>query len=335
MMKGKRVNDVKVFITIDVEEDGWGEYKTTGYTVDNVTRIPLIQDLFDHYGAVPTYLVNYPVIKNEQARSILLSILDRNRCEIGAHCHPWNTPPFIEEINIHNSMLCNLPYEIQYKKIETLHEAIIDGLGLVPVCFRAGRYGFGSGVAKCIHELNYQIDTSVTPFTDWSNSSGPDFWNALYFPYRFDVSDFFLEKENGSLLEVPVTVGFMKNNFKLSGNILRWILRMDLPRLHLVGILDRMGILNHRWLSPEKSSGRDMILLAKNFMRQGYHYLNMTFHSTTLLPGKSPFVCDEKELNRFMNDIEIFLMFAQKSGMEFIPLSSALEIFHGRKCNDN
>ncbi len=51
----------------------------------------------------------------------------------------------------------------------------------------------------------------------------------------------------------------------------------------------------------------------------------MSFHSNSLLPGKSPFVHNQKQLEKFLHDIEMFLQFAVGHGMTFSPLSGALE----------
>ena len=144
---------VKVYITIDTEEDQWGEYAATGASVENVTRIPMLQQLFDRFGAIPTYLINYPVVMDERACNIIKAIYHAGRCGIGTHCHPWNTPPFREEINEYNSMLCNLPYELISDKMRTLHEAIVSFIGVTPISFRAGRWGFGETVARCIQRI--------------------------------------------------------------------------------------------------------------------------------------------------------------------------------------
>jgi hypothetical protein len=39
--------NVIVFITIDIEEDTWDVYKSTDNPVENVYRIPELQNLFD------------------------------------------------------------------------------------------------------------------------------------------------------------------------------------------------------------------------------------------------------------------------------------------------
>ena len=51
----------------------------------------------------------------------------------------------------------------------------------------------------------------------------------------------------------------------------------------------------------------------------------MSFHSTTLLPGKSPFVRNQQELELFLTNIEEFLLFAANEGMSFHRLSEATE----------
>src|SRR5476651_685621 len=130
---------VRFFITIDTEEDDWGAYRSSGFSVENIGQIPRLQDLFNRYGAIPTYLVTYPVVTDDAARGMFLNFLAMNRCEIGAHCHPWNTPPFEEEINVRHSMLCNLPYATVQKKIAALQSEIAQSLDVVPKSFRAGR----------------------------------------------------------------------------------------------------------------------------------------------------------------------------------------------------
>ena len=111
-----------LIVTIDTEEDNWGEYYLPEYSLRNIEEIPKLQDLFNEFNVKPTYLITYPVATNERAVFILKRILDEGKCEIGNHCHPWNTPPFEEERNKFNSMLCNLPMELQYKKIKVLHD---------------------------------------------------------------------------------------------------------------------------------------------------------------------------------------------------------------------
>jgi len=319
--------NVKIFITIDTEEDTWGVYKKRNNPVENVHRLPLLQKLFDSYEVIPTYLVDYAVIIDKEARNILKKIHNSGKCEIGTHCHPWNTPPFEEENNNYNSMLCNLTYKLQFKKIKTLHNAISEYFGEEPICFRAGRWAFSIETALCLHELGYKVDTSISPFIVWSNINGPNFsLKANPALYRFDPDDIFAEKRAGSLLEVPPTIGFFQNNFERCASIRELIMQSSLSRLHLLGILDRLKIINFRWLSPEISDASDMISLAKTFIQKGYPFLNMSFHSTSLLPGCSPFVSNDDEYKKLIENIEQFIKFAANNGLEFSPLSDSLEL---------
>ncbi len=317
---------IRLFITIDTEEDLWGDYSRSEIHVENVSRIPRLQTLFDRFGAIPTYLVNWPVVTNENACRMIRNIHEKGRCEIGAHCHPWNTPPFAEEISGRNTMLCNLPEELVRKKMENLHEAIIGRFGFAPVCFRAGRWGMGGGAARCIEDLEYKVDSSVTPFIDWSKHEGPDYSEAPALTYRFAPGDFPRESPGGSLLEVPATIGFLQHNFSSCFAVRKRFLRGALSRYHVIGILDRLGVNSFRLLSPETNSSSDMIRLAGNFIRTGHRFLNMFFHSSTLLPGATPFVQNETQLESFLKNIERFLEFASDSGFEYAPLSSALEM---------
>jgi hypothetical protein len=316
---------VKFFITIDTEEDEWGKFQSINPSVENIQQLSLVQQLFNRYGAVPTYLVNYPVVKNDQSREVLLDILAKNRCEIGTHCHPWNTPPFQEKLDERHSMLCNLPYLIIRDKIETLHQRIIESLGVLPRCFRAGRWGLSPNVAKVIQGIGYQVDTSVTPFVDWSIYTGPDYRQAPQQIYRFNPDALLSVRDEGCLLEVPATIGFLQKNFDLCYHLSQWMAGGVAARLHLPGILDRARLLNFRWLSPESSNGNDMIALAKTCLLRGCSHLNMSFHSTTLLPGKSPFVRTQEDLNAFLESIEQVLEFAAANGLVFSALSDVLE----------
>jgi hypothetical protein len=325
LLNNRGLNKIlKVFITIDTEEDDWGSYKSDGFRLENISYLPILQKIIDRYGAVPTYLVTYPVMADKDSKRIISGLLDSGRCEIGAHCHPWNTPPF-EDLNDKNdSMLCNLNAELVAKKVENLHQIIKDSLDVEPRCFRAGRWGFRENVATAIHGLGYTIDTSVTPFVDWSAYGGPNFSMAIPYMYRFNPNNVFSPEEEGPLFEIPVTTGFYQQNVHLCNLIRGKIIAGPLARLRLIGLLDKLGLINFRWLSPELSNGMEMIHLAKTLMKSEYTHLNMSFHSTTLLPGRGPFVRSKQDLEVFLRNIEMFLQFAAEENMSFARLSDHL-----------
>lgn len=314
---------VKVFITIDTEEDNWGSFTDPIGSVDNVLALPRLQELFNKYGAVPTYLINYPVASQQRSIDVLSTFLSEGVCEIGTHCHPWNTPPIEEVINDRNSMMCNLDYALLIKKMRHLHKTIEDNFQVKPVSFRAGRWALSEDVARCLSELGYLVDTSMTPFVDWSSIQGPNFRHSSTRPFYFKANDLSESDDMGDLLEMPPTIGFYQPNFQLCDYLMNRIEESWLSRLRLLGVLDRLNLLNFHWLSPEMSSGKEMVKLSKAFIKSGHQFLNMSFHSTSLLPGKSPFVGDEAELDLFLDNIEFFLQYVEKSGFDFLPLSKA------------
>lgn len=316
---------MKLVITIDTEEDNWGEYDLSSYSLDNIKRIDRLQELFDRFAVTPTYLVTYPVATNIVAASLLKRIMEDGRCDIGAHCHPWNTPPFDEKRNDFNSMLCNLPAKLQQRKIAALHEAISDSFGMIPKSFRAGRWGLGKETPHLLSQLDYRVDTSVMAFQNWEIYGGPD--HSEYFPSPF-VWDESLKIREGSLsrlVELPATSGFLKGNFALCEKVWQTLGKESFQRLHLKCLLARTGILNKIWLSPETTSSSQMIGLTKTMMRKGYKIFNMFFHSTALKAGLNSFVQTRADEDRFLQKIEEYLVFARNAGIESIKLSEAPE----------
>jgi peptidoglycan/xylan/chitin deacetylase (PgdA/CDA1 family) len=325
-----------LIVTIDTEEDNWSAYSNTDNSVENIARIPDLNRIFDEYGVKPTYLVTYPVAINPRSIDILGRILQEGKCEIGAHCHPWNTPPFEEELNRRNTMMCNLPANLVYRKMSVLHEAIQSNLGITPASFRPGRWGFGPGVARALWLLGYRVDSSVTPYVDWSASAGPDFSEHSPDLFRFCPSQNGFADQNGSLLEVPVSIGFTQANFAFANRVLKTLKKVCPKKFHLIGVLKKLRLLNLVWLSPEASKSKDLRALANRLKKNGHRVLNFTFHSGSLVSGLTPFSNTKKGSMEIMQRIENFLMYARDSGFQGSTLSgfeSDIRVCHSR-CRD-
>lgn len=323
--QSKQFQKPKILITIDTEEDEWGDYSNRSFKVENISQIPLIQDLFDRYNVKPTYLVNWPVVTNYKATDILKTILNKNHCAIGTHCHSWNTPPYSRPGTEFTSMLSNLPYKDIYGKITNIHQAITDAFGKIPKVFRSGRYGFNSNVAQCLTELGYLADSSMTPFRDWRKYCGPDFRNISTYHYRFHKGNPFKAVKNGSLIEFPLTIGFLQKMEDLHRIIRKTLSMRPFSKMKIIGMLERLSIHNLGWLSPEKADGPTMVRLADRFIQSRHRFLVLDFHSTTLLPGKSPFVRNDNDLKTFLNNMEHFLQYTKINGYECITLECAVE----------
>jgi hypothetical protein len=310
-------------ITIDTEEDNWNRYSATDNPTTNIERIVSLQKLFDEYDVRPTYLITYPVATNPRAINVLKRILEEGKCEIGTHCHPWNTPPFDANalIRKQDTMLCNLPESVVLDKLTTLHETIYRNFGIAPVSFRAGRWGFGPVVARALCLLGYRVDSSVMPYTDWRPNFGPDYSEFGPASFRFDAEGIHCKMENGRLLEVPQTVGFLQRNFSLTYRIWR-LLEIDISkRFHFRGVMDCLGLINKVTLSPELENTHTLIQLSQRMVKNKYSCLNYTFHSSSLLSGLSPFVRTLGDELIFHEKIKEFLVFVNKQGWSSKTLS--------------
>lgn len=322
---------MKLMIAIDTEEDNWGKYSRTDNPCHNIEQIILLQELFDSFNIIPTYLLTYPVVKDGQSQKILRHLLSEGRCEIGTHCHPWNTPPFEEELCTKNTMLTNLPYELILKKITNLHKTIIETFGITPVSFRAGRFAFNNDVAKALITLGYKIDLSITPYEDQRPYFGPDFTNCTPKPYTLSEDNIFSPRSDGRLVEFPLSTGFLQGNFNLTNSLYKFLHTKFMKRLKIAGILGRLNMLNMACLCPETCSEKKMISIAKIFMKKRFSVVNMMFHSTSLSAGYSPFAKTKIEEERIFNRIKVFLQFARDCGIEFIKVSDSTDVVRSVK----
>ncbi|MEE2937392.1 MAG: polysaccharide deacetylase family protein [Planctomycetota bacterium] len=311
---GRKLDDsepLRLAVTIDTEEEGlWsGQYRSEA-TVENIRGVPRFQEVCDANGVRPTYLVTTPVARSDMAVEILRSIQDSGRCEIGTHVHPWNSPPLLEEASSgRNSFLCNLPPEIQRAKIEGLTKLIEQQFCQRPISFRAGRYGMGIEGIKILRDLGYRVDSSVIPYTSYASQGGPDFSSATcesYYPGEVAIIE---RTTNQSLLEVPVTVGFTHSHFRLAHGLRSFAMRSPFRQLKSVGILDRSGIACKVKLSPEQASLEQMQRLARSLVRRGTRTLILMFHSSSLMPGCSPYVVNDDELDGFLQRLDHFFRF--------------------------
>jgi hypothetical protein len=294
-------------------------------SVTNIQQVPALQLLLNDHHIVPTYLLTYPVANDEKAAAVFRELLDAGQCEIGMHCHPWTTPPREEALNRHNSMLCNLPRTLQMEKLKRLHEMIQRRFDRAPQAFRSGRWGFGREAAGILAGLGCRIDTSITPYTSWTASGGPDF--SAYSPHAFAFShgDFSRNDPNGDMFEVPVTIGYVGGSFARCHRLHRRLIQPPFQHLRMAGLLARLGFLRSVWLSPERETPARLIRLLSQSMREGCKIVNLFFHSPSLQIGCTPFVRTGREKNRFMTALRTALEFCRNHGIRPVSLSAAAE----------
>lgn len=288
-----------LLVVIDTEEEfDWdAPFDPASTSVANIACQPLAQDLFDRHGIVPTYVVDYPVATTPAASELLRGYLEAGRCDIGAHLHPWVNPPFEEAVNATNSYACNLPPGLMQRKLEILTGAIETAFGQKPVVYKAGRYGAGPETPGVLRQLGYRADASVVPHTDFGADGGPDFRSMPEQP--------FLAGEG--VVEVPLSVHFAGAAAAAGPVLFPWLERAR--RLRLPGIAARLGLLERLRLTPEGHGLDDMVRQTRAALARGQRYFALTYHSSSLMPGGSPYSRTKHDRDAFIATLGQYLRF--------------------------
>ena len=166
-----------MFVVVDTEaEFNWDQpfaRDLTGVTaMDDIERG---QAVFDHYGLRPVYVVDFPIASQDRSVRRMRAMLDRGACYIGAHLHPWTTPPFEETLSDHNSFPGNLTPDQEEQKLVCLLATIHERLGVMPLFYKAGRYGCGLATKEILIRHGIKVDLSVLPGADLRGKGGPNF----------------------------------------------------------------------------------------------------------------------------------------------------------------
>ena len=294
-------------ILVDTEEEfDWRRPLARENTaVSNLAAQIRGQEIIDKYGGHATYAATYPVLCNSEAVSHLVALTRSSPCEIGAHLHPWVTPPHGETVSAANSYGCNLPPALERAKIATLAAAAATATGARPAVFRAGRYGLGARTLAMLAEAGFTVDSSIVPATAFDADGGPDF-RAL---------DPGLKRFRGdqNLLEVPLSCGFTGHLRPFGGRIFPRLEAPVLRRGHAGGILARLRLLERIRLTPEGTDLGAMIRLTRALLADGIRVFCLSYHSPSMVPGFTPYVRDRGELDAFLTRLEDYLAFFTRS----------------------
>jgi lipopolysaccharide biosynthesis glycosyltransferase len=304
-----------LLVVIDCEEDFDWAYplQNTLYSLDSTQNLDVVQDVFADFGVVPTYVVGYPIVDHETSWQPLDRLLNAGLCLIGAHLHPWVTPPYLEASTLRNSYLGNLPAELELAKLQTLTDRVTERFGVRPTVYKAGRYGFGPGTVANLQALGFRLDVSVMPHWDYRETNGPAFLSNT-------ASPFWLDEANG-ILEFPVTAGFTGLARRLGPTLYPLISRGWPLALRLPAVLARSGLLNRVRLTPEGVTLNEAKALTRSLLRDGQRVFQLTFHSTSLVPRSAPYVRTDLERDRFIGWIRQYLQFFRDEvgGVPVVP----------------
>ena len=202
-----------LLVTIDTECDKSPTWRTSSpISFRGVTiGIPIIlQPLFREFGVRPTYLVSYEVMERPECVDVLLAQPD---AELGSHLHGEYVPPGEISGTLDGTLTSEMQWEYGYPlekaKLTTLTDKFAQVFGRSPRTFRAGRFGAGPATGRCLMELGYAIDSTVTPHLSWESRLGyvnPDFRDSPELPYRIEADGNLFMPGSAPLLELPVTL---------------------------------------------------------------------------------------------------------------------------------
>ena len=277
-----------LFVVVDTEaEFDWDKPFARELTsVSAMDDIERGQEVFDRYGLRPIYVIDYPVASQERGYRRLRAIMQRDGCVIGAHLHPWTTPPFEEEVSARNSYPGNLPPELEERKLATLMAAIREAFGISPVFYKAGRYGFGPSTPDSLVRHGIRVDFSVLPGADLRRRGGPDFRALQPIPYRIGGT---------SILSVPMTRSYVGAApwFRRVGEAAQGTKWSN--RLHVNAVLARTGMAETITLTPEGVTAAEQIRLLRAMIGRGTRQFVLHYHSPSLSAGHTPYARTEAE----------------------------------------
>jgi hypothetical protein len=317
----------RLFVVVDTEEEfDWGApFARENTSVTAIAEVGRLQKVVEPYKVKPTYVVDYPVAATASSSSTLAAVAAGGSCRIGAHLHPWVTPPFDEPLVPAMSFGCNLGAAIERAKIAQLTDTIVRNMNVTPKVYKAGRYGFGETTADTLEALNFTVDASVIPHMDFRDESGPTFLGYSPAPGTFG--------RGRKMLELPCTTGFIGAARKSGEPLHRFASAAWLRPTRVIGILARAGVLNRVMLSPEGNTLDEMKALTRALHTDGLRTFAMTFHSPSLKPGCTRYVRNESERDAFLKTIDSYceFFFGEMGGTPTTPEELYEEFVRGQQ----
>jgi hypothetical protein len=297
-------------VSIDCECDkgpAWRTRRPLSFEGVRAGIVERLQPLFRSYGAKPTYLLSPEVIRDAESAEAL-SRLDGD-AELGTHLHGEMAEPgaFVPEETA--AFQRDYPKDVEEAKLAYLTQLFRSAFGRAPASFRAGRFGIGPASIGILDALGYTVESSVTPFVDWSEKApGLSFVGAPTQPYHPDAREPG-RRGDSRLWEVPVTI---------------------LPRaLQRVPVLGKH--VEARWLRPTRGTGEALVAVAKDAIAaagaQAPVVLNAMFHNVEVTPGTSPYAATEREARGILDRLAALLAFARSEGIAVIGLEDVPGLF--------
>ncbi|MBI2474657.1 MAG: hypothetical protein HYV68_03070 [Candidatus Taylorbacteria bacterium] len=327
---------MKLVVTVDTEADNQWQHRPE-ISLKNIVFLERFQKVCEQYGFPPTYLITYEVATDEKAVSLLSSWQKRGVAEIGAHLHPWTTPPENgvagPDGKIEHPFPSELPYDLLENKLKSLSRAIHESFGIKPVSYRAGRWGMDERQLKILKDLGFKADCSLTPKVDWRRNigakggrGGKDWRSASVYPYYPSECNIFLAENDKRLLEVPMTVLYTGVCCREKSALCRIMSR--LPESFPKKVLNRL-FFKRKWLRvfPKSEIGhwRGIYDSAK---LNNLPVMEFMIHSSELMPGGSPSSKTESDVDAVYKNLEAMFTLFRDRGVQGVTLGQFADWFN-------
>ncbi len=301
-------------LVVDAEEDfDWTKpVRATGYSTDCMRNIADLNEIVTAYRLRPAYLMTYPVLEDADAVRLMRRQHERGECELGIQLHPWVTPPF-DEPSIQASYLGRLDPALEERKLLTLIARFRRAFGAAPVLFRAGRYGLSAVTTGLLETHGFILDTSLAPRTDFRNEGGPDFSDYDCDPFWFG--------QHRRLLELPLCRSLVGWSGALAPRLYRAAAGPAMARWHVPAVLSRLRCAERITLSPEGNDMAAMRRFLRYRQRHGQSIFSLSFHSSSLMPGRNPYVRNKTDLHVFYDRLSAILDAMASQGFGFASLA--------------
>ncbi len=325
--------DIKLMITVDTEADD--QWKRQDHiSVNNIEGLKRFQALCQKYNFKPTYLVSYEVAADVQAATILKSLVAKGRAEIGAHLHPWSTPPAAPS-DIDQAFPSELTDQELNDKFKALTEVIERQFQTKPLSYRSGRWGMDERQFKLLKQYGYKVDCSITPKVSWTRikgleggSGGPDFSLAPVRPYYTSGEQMYVGGDSSDILEVPMSILFTGLWSKENSRLAKLYLKFRTDSI-IKKVFNRL-LFRQKWLRifPE-TTVNDFKVVYSSAVKNNLPALEFMIHSSELVAGGSPYVKTDQDLERVYETLESFFKFLTTEHVKGQTLSEfALDYRH-------
>jgi len=281
-------NPPTLFVVVDTEaEFDWTKpFARQLNSVSAIRNVELGQAVFDRYGLRPLYVVDYPIATTPESIAAIDRMAQSGRCEIGAHLHPWTTPPYDEDVSNVNSYPGNLGAETEAAKLHHLMDAIEASFGVRTPFYKAGRYGTGPNTPALLQQAGIKVDWSVMPGTDMSRSGGPDFRALEPRPYWLGDTGILTMPMTRSRIGLAPWLGAAADRLPPSR-----LGRAVLARAHLSDLVT---------LTPEGVTAAEQIRLIQTLLARGTNQFVLHYHSPSLEPGHTSYTQSAADLEMFV-----------------------------------